>query len=75
MRSRTIAIAALALVLATAAVAQKGQVSPETANACAVRLAGEIKWHDTLESTLADAAKEDKLGFYMHMVGKIGGDT
>lgn len=53
----------------------KRAVSPEIANANAVKLISTIKWHDSLESALAEARKENKLVFYMHMLGKIDGDT
>jgi len=54
---------------------QKGRVAPEEAQPYAEKLVTEIKWHNSLESVLADARKENKLAFYMHMLGKIDGDT
>jgi hypothetical protein len=66
---------ALSLVIGGGAIAQRRQVSPEVAKACATRLASEIEWHDSLEKTLAEARKQGKLAFYMHMLGKIDGDT
>ena len=67
---------ALALVLGALALAQqKGRIAPELAQPCAQKLVTEIKWHDSLASVLDDAKKENKLAFYMHMLGKIDGDT
>lgn len=66
----------LALMLGALGYAQqKGHVAPEEAKTNAEKLIAEIKWHDSLESTLADARKENKLAFYMHMLGKIDADT
>ena len=68
----------LALAVALAALGytqQKGRVAPEAAQPSAEKLVSEISWHDSLESVLADARKENKLAFYMHMLGKIDGDT
>ena len=66
----------LALALGAIGFAQqKGHVAPEVSQSNAERLVAEIKWHDSLEATLADARKESKLAFYMHMLGKIDADT
>ena len=54
---------------------QKGHVAPDVSQSNAEKLIAEIKWHDSLETTLADARKENKLAFYMHMLGKIDADT
>ena len=53
----------------------KRNVSPEIANANAKKLLAEIKWHDSLDTAMEAAKKDDKLVFYMHMLGKIDGDT
>ena len=53
----------------------KRMVSPEAANANAKKLLAEIKWHDSLDTAMEAAKKDDKLVFYMHMLGKIDGDT
>ena len=67
---------ALALVLGSLVIAQqKGHVAPDVSQSNAEKLVSEIKWHDSLEATLADARKENKLAFYMHMLGKIDADT
>ena len=73
--SRTLAGLALVAVLTASAMGQRGPVSPETANASAKKLLAEIKWHESLEPALEEAKKDGKLVFYMHMVGKIDGDT
>ena len=66
----------LALALGALGFAQqKGHVAPEVSQSSAERLVAEIKWHDSLETTLADARKDNKLAFYMHMLGKIDADT
>jgi hypothetical protein len=66
----------LALALGALGFAQqKGRIAPDDAQPNAEKLVTEIKWHDSLESVLADARKEKKLAFYMHMLGKINGDT
>jgi len=66
----------LALALGALGFAQqKGRIAPEEARPYAEKLVAEIKWHDSLESVLAEARKDNKLGFYMHMLGKIDGDT
>ena len=65
----------LALAIVGSAFAQKGHVPPEEAKSCATKLVSEVKWHDSLRESLALARKEDKLVFYMHMLGKIDGDT
>lgn len=74
--SRRWILLALAAGLATFGSAQqKGQVAPDIARPNAEKLASQITWHDSLESVLAGARKENKLGFFMHMLGKIDGDT
>ena len=66
----------LALAAATLSLGQqKGRIAPDVAQPSAERLVAEIKWHDSLETVLAEAKRENKLGFYMHMLGKIDGDT
>jgi hypothetical protein len=74
MLKRTLPIV-LTLSLVTGALAQRGRVAPEDAKACATKVATEIKWHSSLDTALATARKENKLVFYMHMLGKIDGDT
>ncbi|HEY9870044.1 MAG TPA: hypothetical protein V6D08_12835 [Candidatus Obscuribacterales bacterium] len=39
------------------------------------RLTGEIKWHDSLPDALAEARREGKLVFWVHMLGQIDGAT
>jgi hypothetical protein len=74
MLKRTLPIV-LALSLIALVPAQKGRVAPSDAQACATKVATEIKWHNSLDTALATARKENKLVFYMHMLGKIDGDT
>ena len=73
--SRTMAGVAMVAVLTAGAMGQRGPVSPEEANANAKKLLAEITWHESLEPALEAAKKDGKLVFYMHMVGKIDGDT
>ncbi len=76
MRTSRIVIALLATALIAAASAQNRKaISPDVANANAIRLLSEIKWNDSLDSATIQAKAEGKLIFYMHMLGKIGGDT
>ncbi len=65
----------LVLALASISLGQKNRIAPEVAQECATKLVTEIKWHDSLDTALATARKENKLVFYMHMLGKIDGDT
>jgi hypothetical protein len=66
----------VALSIVTAGFAQrKGAVAPEDALVCSTKVATQIKWHESLDSTLAEARKDNKLVFYVHMLGKMGGDT
>jgi hypothetical protein len=65
----------LALVLAVGALAQKNRVDPEVAKTNAVKLITEIDWQDDLSKMLKQAREEDKLVFYMHMLGDMKGAT
>lgn len=75
-----IALLSLALI-ASIGLAQQMQkpnkraVSPEVANANAVKLLSSITWYDSLDAATAKAKEEGKLVFYMHMLGKIAGET
>ena len=75
MLKRTLTLL-VALSIVTGAFAQKKRaVAPEEAQVCSTKVATEIKWHDSIDSTLAEARKESKLVFFVHMLGKIDGDT
>ena len=70
--------AGLTLLLTTslAAQGQKGRrITPEEAQANAIRTIHEIRWQPSLETALATARREGKLVFWMHMLGRIDGDT
>lgn len=81
IRRTGIALIALALIASIGTgqqmqqKANKRAVPPEIANANAVKLISTIKWYDSLDAALEEARKESKLVFYMHMLGKIDGNT
>jgi hypothetical protein len=74
MHARILSLSLVA-VLAAGAFAQKGHLAPNEAKQNAARLLAEIAWHDDLNVMLRKAREEDKLVFYMHMLGDIRGDT
>ena len=75
MLKRTLTLL-IALSIATAAFGQrKGAVAPDEAQACSIKVATEIKWHESLDESLQLARKENKLVFFVHMLGQMDGDT
>jgi hypothetical protein len=75
MLKRTLTLL-VALSIATGALAQRrGAVAPEDALVCSTKVATQIKWHDSLDESLRLAKKDNKLVFFVHMLGKMDGDT
>lgn len=81
-------VAALALALALAAPAVAGQrfrqfrqgrrarmVMGNDAASKVENLLGALDWKTSLDGALKQAASEDKLVFWVHMLGKIDGST
>jgi hypothetical protein len=72
---RVTALLALAAVLTTGALAQKGRVESDVAKANATRAVQEIAWFSSLPTAQKAAAKDGKLVLWMHMLGNIFADT
>jgi hypothetical protein len=76
MDSRRLLIGIAFCLIASAAVAQKRPiVPPEEASGNVHRVLSEIHWNTNLASAEAQARREGKLVFLVHMKGKIDGMT
>lgn len=65
---------ALATCMPTGAIAQRiipGQVAQQRVE----KLTAQIQWHESLPDALAEARREGKLVFWVHMLGQIDGAT
>ena len=78
MNLRNLSSAVILLIVANYAVAQSPKnpiISKNEASKNASRLTREIAWNTSLPQAKLKAEREGKLVFWMHILGKIDGDT
>ena len=77
MAKRMMVVLALLLVLGSGLSVQAGKrrVAPQVAQASAIKTIRQIPWSTSLAAAQADARREGKLIFWMHMLGTIDGHT
>ena len=78
MSKQSIAFTSMLFLAAGLAVAPLGAAPVLTGEVCDVRvhqLTSQIDWYDNLHKAEAEAQKQGKLIFWMHMLGQIDGAT